>query len=273
MAPGPSTPRCRPFYGVGVKRLMLVGLCAALFLPAVAEAAPPTLSKRTAVGHVRTAVKQEFFNAKTPRRPRCRRVARLRFTCLVRWTDGFRRYRGRVTVYRTGLRRSPVDLYRLRAVSGGSRFIRRERYRESGRIIVETRRARFGQILRLTGSEDTTDVEVTVGGIADPFPPAEFEEPPPGTRYVVVAIGVRNRSRVRYDDNLSNGAKLITTSNTTIASTLVGQCADSDSVSVPYREVRVGCVGFTVPNGAAVRQVEYRTNGGFGRETGVWRPR
>lgn len=200
-------------------------------------------------------------------------MSRLRFSCAARWTDGFRRYRGRVVVYRTGLRTSPVDLYRISAVSGGGRFIRRQRHRESGRIIVQTRRARLGQPLRLTGMEDTTDIEVVVGSIADPFPAVEFEEPPPGTRYVAVAIGVRNRSRVRYDDNLSNNAKLVTTSNTTIASTLVRQCADTDSVSVPRGEVRVGCVGFAVPLGAAVRQVEYRTNGGFGRETGVWRLR
>ena len=256
-----------------MKRLLLLGLVGALALSAAAEAAPRTISKREAVRHVRTAVHQEFFNAKGPHRPRCRRVGRLRFTCVARWTDGFRRYRGRVAVYRTGLRISPVDLYRIRAVSGGSRFIRRERHRESGRIIVETRRARLGQTLRLTGADDTTDVEVVVRGIADPFPAAEFEEPPVGTRYVVVGIGVRNRSRLRYDDNLSNGAKLVTTSNTTIGSTLVRPCADIDLVSVPRGEVRVGCVGFAVPFGTRVRQIEYRASGGLGRETGVWRLR
>lgn len=256
-----------------MKRLLLMSVLASLALPVAAEAAPPTLSKRKAVGHVRTAVKQEFFNARTSGRPRCRRVSRLRFSCRARWTDGFRRYRGQVRVYRIGLRTSPVDLYRLRAVSGGSRFIKRQRHRERGRIIVETRRARFGQILRLTGTEDTTDIELTVSSIADPFPPAEFEEPPLGTRYVVVAIGVRNRARLRYDDTLSNGAKLITTSNTTLSSTSIRQCGDTDSISVPRGEVRVGCVGFVVPIGAGVRQVEYRANGGFGRETGVWRPR
>jgi len=252
---------------------LLLALPVALLLPVAADAAPPTLSERTAVRHVRTAVKQEFFNVRTPRRPRCRRVARLRFSCVARWTDGFRRYRGRIAVHRTGLRRSPVDLYRIRAVSGGSRFIRRQRHRESGRIIVETRRARLGELLRLTGTDDTTDVEVAVGAIADPLPAAEFEEPPAGTRYVAVAIGVRNRSRLRYDDNLGGNVKLVTTANTTIASTVVRQCADSESVSVPPREVRIGCVGFAVPLGATVRQVEFRTNGGFGRETGVWRLR
>jgi hypothetical protein len=90
---------------------------------------------------------------------------------------------------------------------------------------------------------------------------------------VAVAFGVRNRSPLRYDDNLSNGARLVTTSNTAIASTLVMQCSDTDSVSVPRGEVRVGCVAFAVPVGASLRQVEYRTNGGFGRETGVWRLR
>lgn len=254
-----------------MKRLLLLSLLGALVLPAAAQAAPPTISKREAVRHVRTAVQQEFFNTRGPSRPRCRRVARLRFTCLARWTDGFRRYRGRVAVYRTGLRISPVDLYRIRAVSGGGRFIRRERHRESGRIIVETRRARLGQLLRLTGSEDTTDIEVVVSRIADPFPATAFEEPPPGMRYVVIAIGVRNRSRLRYDDFLSSGAKLITTANTALASTVVGQCADIDSISVPRGEVRVGCVGFAVPLRARVRQVEYRANGGLGRETGVWR--
>ena len=256
-----------------MKRLLLLGLLGTLLLSTAAEAAPRTLSKREAVRHVGTAVKQEFFNARTLSRPRCRRTARLRLSCLARWTDGFRRYRGRVTVRRTGLRTSPVDLYRLRAVSGGGRFIRRQLHRESGRIIVETRRARLGQLLRLTGSEDTTDIEVVVGSIADPFPAAEFEEPPLGTRYVVIAIGVRNRSQLRYDDNLSSGAKLITTANTTIGSTLVRQCADGDSVSVPPREVRVGCVGFAVPLGASVRQLEYRASAGSGRETGVWRLR
>jgi hypothetical protein len=256
-----------------VKRLVPVGVLIALVLPAAAAAAPPTLSERQAIRHVRTAVKQEFFNARTPSRPRCRRVARLRFSCRARWTDGFRRYRGRVVIKSTGLRTSPVDLYGLRAVSGGSRFIRLERHRETGRIIVETRRARFGQLLRLTGAEDTTDIEIVASSIADPFPAGEFEEPPPGTRLVAVAIGVRNRSPVRYDDNLSNGAKLVTTGNTTISSILVRQCADSDAVSVPRGEVRIGCVGFAVPLGASVRQIEFRTNGGFGRETAVWRLR
>lgn len=256
-----------------VKRLALAGVLALLLLPCAALAAPPTLSKRQAVSHVRTAVKQEFFNARTPRRPSCRRVARLRFTCRARWTDGFRRYSGKVVIKRTGLRTSPVDLYALKAVSGGSRFIRRERHRESGRIIVETRRARLGQLLRLTGAEDTTDIEIVASAVADPFPPDEFEEPPLGTRLVVVALGVRNRSRVRYDDSLSNGAKLVTSANTTISSISVRQCADSDAVSVPRGEVRVGCVGFAVPLRASVRQIEYRTNGGFGRETGVWRVR
>ncbi len=256
-----------------MRRLLLFAVIGALVLPVAAEAAPPTLSKRTAVRDARTAVKQEFFNTKGLRRPRCRRVSRLRFSCRTRWIDGFRRYRGRVTVYRIGLRISPVDLYRISAVSGGTRFIRRERHRERGRIIVETRRARLGQLLRLTGNEDTTDIEVVVGSVADPFPPAEFEEPPLGTRYVVVAVGVRNRSPLRYDDILSNNMQLVTTANTTIASTNVMRCADADTVSVPRGEVRVGCVAFAVPLGASVRQVEYRANGGFGRETGVWRVR
>ena len=254
-----------------MRRLLILGLLGALFLPVAAEAAPPTLSKRQAVRHVRTVVKQQFFNARTPRRPVCRRASRLRFRCSARFTDGFRRYRGRVTISRTGLRTSPVDLYRIRAVSGGSRYIRRELRRASGRIVVETRRTRVGQLLRLTGSDDTTDIEIVVGRIADPFPPAEFEEPPPGTRYVAVAVGVRNRSRTRYEDNLSNGMKLVTTAGTTIGSTLVSQCTDTDTVSAARGEVRVGCVAFAVPFGASLRQVEFRANGNSGRETGVWR--
>lgn len=173
-------------------------------------------------------------------------------------------------IYRTGLRTSPVDLYRITARSGGGRFIPVRRHRESGRIIVETRRARLGQLLRLTGSDDNTDIEIAAGPKVDPLPAGEFEEPPAGTRYVAFGVRVRNRSRTRYDDTLSNGAKLVTTANTTIGTTFARQCTDLDSVSVPPREVRIGCVVFAVPFSAVLRQLEYRANGGFGRETGVW---
>lgn len=254
-----------------VRRLLIVVALGALTFVSAAEASPPTLSKRTAIKHVRTAVKQEFFNARTPRTPVCRRRARLRFSCRARWTDGFRRFRGRVTIYRTGLRTSPVDLYRIRAKSGGGRFIRVRRHRARGRIIVEIRRTRLGRLLRLTGNDDDTDIEVALGPKVDPLPAGEFEEEaPPGSRYVAFGVRVRNRSPKRYDDSLSNGAKLVTAANTTISSTFVRLCSDADSVSVPPREFRVGCVAFAVPFNAVMRQVEFRASGGFGRETGVW---
>lgn len=257
--------RVRPRLAIAVA----CGLGLALLAPA-AHATPPTLGKRTAVREVRMAVKKSFFNADITRGPRCRRATRLRFSCRVRWTDGFRRYRARVAIYRSGLRTSPVDFFRIRAVSGGARGVQRRRHRARGRIVVETRRARLGQTLRLTGSTDDTDIEVTVGPMSDPFAAGELEEPPVGTRYVAFVVSVRNRSSLRYDDSLSNGAKLVTTANTTLATTFVRRCSDTDAVNVPPREVRVGCVVFAVPFGAVMRQVEFRANGGFGRETGVW---
>lgn len=253
-----------------MRRPLLVVVLGALTLAPAAEAAPPTLSGRQAASHVRTAIKQEFFNARTPRRPVCRRRARLRFSCRARWTDGFRRFSGRVVIYRTGLRTSPVDLYRISARSGGGRFLPVRRHREGGRIIVETRRARLGQLLRLTGTDDNTDIEIAAGPKVDPFPADEFEEPPPGTRYVAFGMRVRNRSRMRYDDTLGSGAKLVTTANITIGTAFARRCADLEAISVPPREVRIGCVVFAVPFGAVLRQIEYRANGGIGRETGVW---
>jgi hypothetical protein len=249
--------------------MLAVVLGAFSFAPA-AEAAPRTLTAKQAVGHVRTAVKQEFFNARTPRRPRCRRVTRLRFSCRATWTDGFQRFSGRVVIYRTGPTTSPVDFYRLTASSGGRRFIPLQRYRESGRIVVETRRTRLARPLRLTGLDDSTDIEILAGLKIDPLPAGEFDQPPPGTRFVAFGIGIRNRSRTRYDDSLSAAARLVTTANTTIATTYVSPCSDADAVSVPARETRVGCVVFAVPFGVALRQLEYQPNGGFGRETGVW---
>ena len=251
--------------------LALAGILA-LALAAGAGAAPPTLTKRQAVRHVRIAVMEEFFNAQVTGRPRCRRVRRLRFGCRARWSDGFRRFRGKIAVYRSGLRTSPVDFYRIRAVSvsGTGRFARRQRHRARGRIVVEIRRARLGETLRLSGTNEETDIEITAGPVVDPLAPDEFEEPPTGTRYVAITIGVFNRSPLRYDDTLGSGAKLITTANTAIATAFVRRCSDTDSLSVPPREIRVGCVVFAVPFGVVLRQLEFRTNGGFGRETGVW---
>jgi hypothetical protein len=226
---------------------------------------PPRLRKPQAIRDLRAAIRAEF--KVRARSPRCRRASRLRFACSARWAGALRRYRGTVVIRRTGLRTSPLDQYRIRARSTSS-FLRQRRHRASGRIVVNPRRALLGQTLRLLGTQDTTDIEVTAGPQVDPFPVGELNQPAAGTRFVAIPMRVVNRAGRSYADVLSKGAEIVTTDNTSIRATLAPGCPQL--INVPAGKARLGCVAFEVPFGVVGRQLEYRANSGSGRETGTW---
>lgn len=177
-----------------------------------------------------------------------------------------RRWRGRVVIRRSPPRVSPVDRYRIRAV-GRSRFLRTRRVRRRGRIVVETRRARLGEGLRLLGIGDGTEVVVTPSQYIDPFTPEfDFEEAAPGTRFVAVEMTIRNVGRGRFDDALD--AKLVLANNRALTNVFVSGC--DGLVDMAPRETRIGCIAFEVPTDVPIRQFEWSPDG-IGQETGVWR--
>lgn len=250
-----------------MKRVTPIGLIALAIaaLPAPVTAAP-ALTKKQAITKARAVITAEFDSRSS--RPTCKRRTRSAATCTLRWSDGLRRYTGKVTLRRADPPHSPVDRYTLRG-KGTARYLSTKRVRRSGRLVVQTRTARLGQPLRLLGIEDTTEVEVTPGQYMDPYPPGEFDTPSEGTRYVALELRVKNLGRERFDTALSNGSRFVLADHTTIEATFASGC--SGLVAMAYGEVRIGCVVFEVPFGASIRQFEHGPESGFGQETGVWR--
>lgn len=196
----------------------------------------------------------------------------------MRWRDrdGDYSWNLRITITRTDPAYSPVDLYRVTAtgtVARDRRTIigeRRRRVRESGRIIVDTRRARLGQTLPLAGQEHAL-ISVTASLPIDPVSTGEFDHPPPGTRYLGIALAIKNDGVGRFEDALRNGVRLVIAGGATINADVIteGECAQG-SVDVPAQDTRLACVAFPVPLGVVPRAFEYRPDSGYAPETGEW---
>jgi len=182
-------------------------------------------------------------------------------------------FTGSATITRSGIDASPIDRYRL-VVTERSRYSRPLRKVKTGRIVIDTRRAAFGQPLQLLGNEDV-DVIVTPTRLIDPYTSATYSDgelidtPDPGTRFLAIELSVRNVAQRAYEDSFSNGARLVTTHHRTIDTTYAAGCNGS-GIEIPAGETRVGCVVFEVPFGVAIRQFEFATNSGYGEETGAW---
>lgn len=236
-------------------------------------AAPPPLTGAEAVGYVRQVVKADLYETIGRRAVRCARRGAFRQVCALRWKSWIYAFAGRATITRSGLDTSPIDRYQLVVTqrTDGSRPRRKVR---SGRIVIDTRRAAFGQPLQLLGNEEV-DVIVTPTRLIDPYASATYSDgtpidtPSPGTRFLAIELSARNVARGAYEDSFTNGARLVTTANRTIDTTYAAGCNGS-GIKIPAGETRVGCVVFEVPFGVAIRQFEFATNSGYGEETGAW---
>jgi hypothetical protein len=239
--------------------------CAVAAIAAPAAAAQDaTLSTTQAAKSAKLAVKQD--QGETARGLTCVKQGKLKARCRTRWRWGVRAFRGTVTITRKGTALSPVDTYRIQA-TGRARYLTPTRIDERGRVVIETRRARLGQTLRLFGYDFAPDdIEVTPGVAVDPFvPSSEYSTPDAGTRFVAYAVKVRNVGTRRYAGSLSSFDMILAGGVKLDPSYAPGCDGDLD---MARGEVRLACVVFEVPVGAAGAQLQLT----LGKETGVWTP-
>lgn len=224
--------------------------------------ASKTLTKNQATAYVRTAIEDSLYKKLPARNISCKRKSRTRFTCRASWRSALSRTTASIRIRRTGTTISPIDTWSMRATTR-SKYSPTRRERDSGRFVIDTRRAKYGQTLRLLGFE--SDLEVTPSALIDPLvDPNEFNQPGPGARFVAVTFNVKNVGEDRYQGSTLS-SRLITATNLTIDTTWATNCPSE--LSMAPGEERVACAVFEVPFGARVRQMEFP----LGQETGVWR--
>jgi hypothetical protein len=229
-----------------------------------AAAQSATLTTTQAARSARLAVDQN--RSETARGVRCTKRGKLKAVCSARWRSGVQTFRGSVTITRTGTALSPVDTFRIRA-TGRARFLAPERIDERGRVIVETRRARVNQTLRLFGYDFAPDdIEITPVLAADPFvSPNEYSTPAAGTRFVAYTVNLRNVGKRRWTSGLYGFDAILQSGDAVDLAAAVGCDADADMAP---GESRQACMAFEVPVGQAIRQLQLKV----GSETGVWTP-
>jgi hypothetical protein len=237
-------------------------LLALAILTPNAHAQSATFSKAQAAKAARLAVTQQ--QSATARGTTCTMRGRTKAVCRTFWYGATQTFRGTVTVRRAGTTISPVDTYWIKA-TGRAKDQDPTYVDVRGRLIVETRRARIGQTLRLFGAS-AGDVEVTPGAAVDPFASSNpYFAPAAGTRYVAYPVTVRDRGTRRYEGSVAS-VDLILAGGIKREPSSVPGC-DGD-VNMAPGEVRQACVVFEVPVGAAIDHLQLTV----GEETGVWRP-
>jgi hypothetical protein len=245
-----------------MKSSLAAVLLALAILTPDAHAQSATFSKAQAVKAARLAVTQQ--QSATARGTTCTMRGRTKAVCRTFWYGATQTFRGTVTVRRSGAALSPVDTYSIKAI-GRAKDQDPTYVDVRGRLIVETRRARIGQALRLYGPS-AGDVEVTPGAAVDPFTSSNpYFAPAAGTRYVAYPVTVRDRGTRRYSGSVASLDLLLTGGVKREPSAVPG--CDGD-VSMAPGEVRQACVVFEVPVGAPVDYLQLTV----GDETGVWRP-
>lgn len=131
----------------------------------------------------------------------------------------------------------------------------------------------LGDATSLEGLEDV-QVEVAILEVEDPMTPSSRERARAGRRFVGVHARFTNEGAKKYDDAVLNGSHLVTdppkAANPSIV--LYGRCRSKPLVPLkiaPGKSKKV-CLPFQVKKKAAVKGFEFRTNSGYGDETGKW---
>jgi hypothetical protein len=136
-------------------------------------------------------------------------------------------------------------------------------------------RARIGEAITLSGTDDRLRMKVTLLEVVDPAPaPDEFLAPARGNRFVAVRLRLENVGAVPYDDTPANGAVLIDRDDQQWEPSIIDAVEPglgSPKIAPGHR--RVGFITFEVPRKARPVVFQFTLDSGFGPETGEWRLR
>jgi uncharacterized protein DUF4352 len=98
-----------------------------------------------------------------------------------------------------------------------------------------------------------------------------YDRPSPGHVYIAVKLRVRNLARRTYNDSLSNGAILESTTHHQFDPTFGGPNPSIDDVRIVSQDWVVGWITFEVPRTVKPRLFELTLDSGFAdNATGVW---
>lgn len=106
-------------------------------------------------------------------------------------------------------------------------------------------------------------------------PRNSYETAPEGMEYVGVGMSIRNDGDKTYTDAVSNGAQLILADGSAGETAIVSDMGCDDAgfgsdLVLPAGAERKGCLAFTVPKGAGVKQLIFRPDSGYSDSIGVW---
>lgn len=117
-------------------------------------------------------------------------------------------------------------------------------------------------------------LRVTVTSVMDPLAVGPYDTPTSGTRFVGVALAVRNLGPSSFSDSMSNGSTLILADDEQADTTIVsgGPCGNSfgSDVKIAPGDTRVGCIAFEVPKAQDLRSYQFTPDSGFADQTAEW---
>lgn len=135
--------------------------------------------------------------------------------------------------------------------------------------------AGVGDTITLKGSEDGSQLDVTVVKVADPAKSSdEFTSPDDGNRWVGVQFRLVNSGSKAYGDSPANGAQIYDKDGqqfgTVFADITAGPSMSSDVKLKPGAKA-LGWVVFEVPKSVKAATVQFAMDSGFAEQTGEWK--
>jgi hypothetical protein len=120
--------------------------------------------------------------------------------------------------------------------------------REQSGQAEQTRMARVGDTLRLSGNEEGLEMQVTLMNVVDPAKSGNaFIKPQKGKRFVGVKLELANVGERVYKDSPSNGAVVVDAKSQQYNATIAGVEPDLGTPTIAQGDKRVGFLTFEVP--------------------------
>ncbi|MFC3986432.1 DUF4352 domain-containing protein [Streptosporangium jomthongense] len=136
------------------------------------------------------------------------------------------------------------------------------------------KKAGVGDIITLTGSEETLKVSVKVAKVITKGAPAnDMVKADAGKRLYGVELVLKVTGTATYDDSPSNGAKVIDDEGQEYDASLFGEIAGThklNATTIAPGDVRKGTLVFEVPTNAKITRFQFALNSGFADQKGVW---
>ncbi|MER6492687.1 DUF4352 domain-containing protein [Streptomyces griseorubiginosus] len=135
--------------------------------------------------------------------------------------------------------------------------------------------AGVGDTITLKGSEEGSQLDVTVVKVADPARSSdEYTSPEDGNRWVGVQFRLLNSGSKAYGDSPANGAQIYDKDGQQFGPVFADITAGpsmSSEVKLKPGAKALGWITFEVPKGVKAATVQFAMNSGFADQTGEWK--